>query len=137
MDTKKLTKGADKKSYVGTKPTIKESVYINNAKIYQANLSPPDKKGYQGVAPHVGGDDYIVSAYRDVKDSLQAMSRGMFSVRKARPTLPPDSVLVEHARRLEASKSPGDGKGTRWPFAGGFLSTRRGPRGGPGEVVPL
>ena len=139
IDAKKVTKGAISKPWMGVKHNVtKDSVHITESKQYQANVSPPDKKGYQGIMPHIPKEDYVIAAYRDVKETMSYLAKGS----KGRPPqVGPDALMFEQAKSAEAAKTSGEAaKGTRWPFSGGLIGTlsqRRGTASSRGQVVAI
>ena len=123
-ETKKIVRGALKRDWVGARPTIKGSIYLDEAKVYKNNLSPPKKSEYQGIKSNVRNDDFVISAYRDANASIAAASR---PDRIPAPNMGPDAKLFEHVRSVEKAKCA-TGSTSRWPFSGGLagiLSTRR------------
>ena len=129
-ETKKIVRGALKRDWVGAKPTINGSIYLDEAKAYKTILSPPKKSEYQGIKSQVGADDLVISAYRDAKASITAAAR---LEKVPAPNVGPDAYHFQHVRSAEKAKNA-TGVSSRWPFAGGLsglsgiLSTRRSAR---------
>ena len=140
IDAKKVTKGAISRPWMGAKHNVtKDSFAITEAKQYQSNVSPSDKKGYQGIMPHIPKEDYVIAAYRDVKETMLAAAKSRRAGRP--PQVGPDAMMFEHAKNVEAAKTTGEeATGTRWPFKAGFigtLSSRLATASSRGKVVAI
>jgi hypothetical protein len=122
MQRQNEKRGAASKSYMGAKPNMKEDISIQFAKETQGYVAKPKRGEFQGIRPNTTKDDFVISAYRDVKERREQEDKSRSSPNPA--SLGPGAFMLEHTKVLAAEAQTPAAKRTRWPFSAGVTIRR-------------